>query len=1411
MTDGREFQSLHTGCPWPSRRAVGVLYRLALFACFCASAAAAQTVPGAIPDGDAAFVHESWTVQDGLPVNSVTDLLQSRDGYLWIGTFDGLVRFDGVRLTIYNSASMPGLPSNRIIGLLEARDGSVWSRTDQWQLIRFRDGHFTHFGVEHGIADGVRAFREDANGTLWVGTDRGLGRIVGERFVAVTPATIPGGVHAIAADPSGDVWAGTSTGGLYRIANDVATEISAGEALDAVAVSALYVDPRGALWVGTNRGVWRYRDAFERIAASQQVLEFRASPITGDIWILTQTAVLRHDGRRLVHVLDRSPDPFRSGRLVLDQAGRMLYPSGPELHREGRHVYTLPQPYGGERSQSQNVTSALLDHEGSLWLGTVGTGLHRLKQSRFTVYSEPEGLSGPNVYSVFEDRAGAVWIGTLGRGINRLAGGRITKLGPEQGFPAAVLSLQQDRAGRIWAGGAGGDGVRVCTPPALRCTRPTPDPIANAGVRAIHEDAAGALWFGTTAGLFRLDDGGWTRFAGPDAPAFTVRVFLETADRALWMGSNGGGLTRHQAGRFSHVTTADGLPDDLIRSLYQDADGWLWVGTEGRGLARLDPRAWAEDPRGGRMVEFRTADGLFDDVIHQILEDDVGRLWMSSNRGIFRVDRLELLDFAEGRIARIHSTGYTERDGLRNREANGGSQPAGMRASDGRLWFATQDGVAVVDPARVEHNAIRPGVVVEQVTAGGTRLRPGPTPLQLGVEQRDLEIEYTALSFLAPANVQFRYRLDPYDAEWIEAGSRRTAFYTQVPPGRYTFRVIASNNDGVWNEDGANLDLRLAPRFRETGMFRLLGLLAIAGLAGAGFRWRVRNLQARTRELGRLVDERTRELRDHQQRLAAQNAQLERHTGELEELDHAKSRFFANVSHEFRTPLTLILGPLRDLTAGRSGELPGALRGQLDLMLRNAQRLLRMVNQVLDLSRLESGSLPLHVQPHDLAVLARAVTRSFLPLAERRRIALDLDLQVARMMVAVDVEQMEKVLLNLLSNAFKFTDPGGRVVVTLREDEGSGVVEVRDTGIGIAPDQLPSVFDRFYQADGSATRRYEGTGIGLSLARELVELHGGRIAATSRPGAGSTFVVRLPLRHDVQVADPEASPLDVPGIPSHPPHYPPGAGQPSAGAVQAGSEEAGDGADRTTILVVDDHADVRAYVRSVLEPDFLVLEAQDGQEGLETARRALPDLVVADVMMPRLDGFGLTRALREDPATDCIPTILLTARAGADDEVEGIEAGADDYVAKPFHASVLHARVTGLIASRLRLRERFRREGLPASAAVPDAPRSDLEVRLRSIVEENLTEQDFNPDALAAAAGLHYKQLHRRLAAELHATPSRFIRCVRVERAADLLRDGAGSITEVAYSVGFNSLSYFHRAFRERFGVAPSALIKPRS
>ena len=498
-------------------------------------------------------------------------------------------------------------------------------------------------------------------------------------------------------------------------------------------------------------------------------------------------------------------------------------------------------------------------------------------------------------------------------------------------------------------------------------------------------------------------------------------------------------------------------------------------------------------------------------MIHHILPDaepdTAGRLWMSTNRGLFHVAHADLEAFHRGEAKRVRSTSFAERDGLRSREANGGMQPAGGRDRAGRLWFPTQGGVAVVDPARLATNLLPPPVALETLTAPGatgdtTHVIADGGALDLPAAARRVRIRYAGLSFVDPSKVRFRYRLDGLERGWTEAGTRREAAYTNLPPGRYTFRVQASNDDGVWNRTGAALALRVAPHWYETRAFAALCAALAVALALGAVRWRTRRLTQQRARLQRAVAARTEEVR-------AANAQLAAQAADLRRADDAKSEFFANISHEFRTPLTVTMGVLEEWTEDAPpAPLPDLARDDLRQALLSNRRLLRLVDQLLSVARLESASLTLHVQRIDPARFARYVAQAFAPLAERHRIAFARRVPEALPPVVADPDTLETILGNLLSNAFKFTPPGGGVELALACEGDALAVTVRDTGPGIPAAEHEAVFDRFHRSD--RTQAHGGTGIGLALARGLARQHGGTLTVASTPGAGAAFTLRLP-------------------------------------------------------------------------------------------------------------------------------------------------------------------------------------------------------------------------------------------------------------------------------------------------------------
>ena len=566
-------------------------------------------------------------------------------------------------------------------------------------------------------------------------------------------------------------------------------------------------------------------------------------------------------------------------------------------------------------------------------------------------------------------------------------------------------------------------------------------------------------------------------------------------------------------------------------------------------------------------------------------------------------------------------------------------------------------------------------------------------------------------------------------------------------------------------------------------------------------------LEDYSRTLEQKVEARTAELRAEKEKTEAQARRLR-------ELDRAKSRFFANVSHEFRTPLTLILGPTESALQGTYGPLPTPLRRQLERTRHHARRLLRLVGQLLDLARIESGKLTLHAQRADLAAFLRRVVRAFTPLAERERLALSFRSDVRALPWVFDAEKLEQVVANLLSNALKFTPEGGKVWVTLTTSPGNGEaapeemsaveIVVKDTGPGIAEADLERVFDRFEQVDGSATRAHEGTGIGLSLARELVELHGGRLLVRSEEGFGSAFIVRLPLAPDEGDLAPERAAAGD------------GVAERAADAVKLEAASASVGetseapadvspADAPVILIVEDNADVRAFLREELEAHHQIVEAADGEAGLEAAQRHAPDLVLSDVMMPKLDGYTLCRKLKEDERLRHVPVVLLTAKAAEEDTLQGLACGADDYLAKPFSAEALKARVANLLASRRQLRAQFSREVVvqPSGVVVASDEEAFLE-RVLHVIEDQMQESEFGVEALAEAVGVSARQLRRRVKAVTGESPGALVRRMRLERAAQFLEAGAGTVAEVGYRVGFESASHFSKAFRAHFGHAPT-------
>ncbi len=703
------------------------------------------------------YSHQVWQIEDGLPQNQVESVLQTRDGYLWLATREGLARFDGARFVVFNRENTPGIKNNLFHTFYEDRAGTLWIGTEGG-LVRLRDGEFATYTTAGGlVANEVMAICETADGLL-IGTGGGVSLLRDGKFSDYLRryGLSRQIVRAIAVGGDGSLWVGTFNDGLLRLKGETFTAYTTKDGLASNAVRAVCPDREGGVWVGTNHsGVSRLKDGRFTTFTTRDGLSYNSvSTIcedrTGAIWIGTQGGLNRYAGGVFSAYLKKDG---LSSDLIL------------AIHE---------------------------DREGSLWLGTNGGGLNRLKKSYIQFYTRQDGLSGDYVRTIFGQRDGGVWIGTwLGSGLSFLKDGRFT-------------------------------------------TYTQKDGLVNEGVRALVVDRAGTVWIGAAgSGLTRFKDGAFTTYSEKDGLVDDyVRAIAEGGDGGLWIGTEYG-LSRFQRGAFTNYTTQNGLAHRFVCAIYEDPEGSLWVGTKAGGLNRL---------KDGKFTTYTVKDGLYSDGIFQILEDGKGYLWFGSNKGIFRAGKKELNDFADGKAKIIHSTTYGKSDGLLRTAGHFGTQPSANRTRDGRLWFATLNGVVVVDADHLNANELPPPVVVEQVIVDKT-----PLELKGGVAapgRGEVEIHYTGLSLLAPEEVYFKYKLEGYDRNWVEAGKRRVAYYTNLPPGEYHFMVVASNNDGVWNEAGAIAGFFLKPHFHQTWWFYTLCGAAVV-LMGSVIGWSVHRLRVR--------------------------------------------------------------------------------------------------------------------------------------------------------------------------------------------------------------------------------------------------------------------------------------------------------------------------------------------------------------------------------------------------------------------------------------------------------------------------------------------------------------------------------------------------------------------------------------
>ncbi|MEO6590063.1 MAG: two-component regulator propeller domain-containing protein, partial [Pyrinomonadaceae bacterium] len=732
---------------------------------------------------------------------------QTPDGYIWLTTFDGLVRFDGVHFTVFNKNNTKNLPTNRFIKLFVEADGTLWACTEESGLVRYRNREFLAFTTADGLlSNRVFDIQKDTDGSLLILTENGIVRFRDNRFSVEGERNFRD--FKIYVAPSGIRWE-MDRSGLLAMGKDGrethfdlpfdASKISSDRTFNYFSSVRMLEDRSGALWFSAAGNLYRLKDGTITVLTAKDgmppsLVRSLAQDRQGDIWLGTEK----------------------------DGACRLA---------ENRFVC-----FDTEKGLSSNeIQDIFSDREGTLWITTNEKGINRGAEKIAAPLSTAAGLFDKNVYPILQDRSGAIWLGTFSA-LSKYENGKITNYNRRDGLLYEIVqSLFEDSDGRLWIGSLGGveylkDGKFYDFTQKLGLA------IGDYDFWDIHQDRGGAFWFATSSGLLKYDGAATTRLTTEDGlPGKDVRAILEARDGTLWIGTYDGGLARLDNEKFTHVTSNEGASIKQIRQIYEDAGGTLWVGTYDSGLWRL---------KGGRFTNYTTENGLFSNGVFQILEDERGNFWMSSNQGIFRINKQQLNDFADGKISAVTSTVFGKSDGMLNVECNGGRQPAGIKTSDGKFWFPTQDGAAIINPEAVPFNPLAPPVVIESAFLEGKKVEL-TDKLEIQPDQDNLEINYTGLSFIKPEQVQFKYKLEGLDKDWTNAGTRREAYYPYLPPGKYTFRVIAANSDNVWNNEGAAIEITVLPPFYRTFWFVGLAILSFGVVGFALYKRRVSELERR--------------------------------------------------------------------------------------------------------------------------------------------------------------------------------------------------------------------------------------------------------------------------------------------------------------------------------------------------------------------------------------------------------------------------------------------------------------------------------------------------------------------------------------------------------------------------------------
>lgn len=1340
-----------------------------------------------------------YTQKDGLSFNIINSIAQDRKGFIWFATGNGLNRFDGVNFRTFKSdpGNPAAIPGNYIQHIVTDDDGICW--------VSSRKGLYsfdmaTETFIEHKIVAGqnkvdVTSISVNAGGKLWISTSGNGFSLLDQKtghFVNYTAKNLKGlssnSILCIEEDPSGILWVGTRDAGLCTFKlnkNKVPVQIQHQNTnLPLARVNEIYKDHANNMWIATANGLWWYQrknDHFHLLSAIDYRLRSNVflslvEDCKHQLFIGLQEGGLYH--LDLGHIDTASPKDF-----VFDQV-------------EDENKFNITP---------RSVQDLFLDKDENLWLGTYGDGSYMVSNTaaKFKHFSKKisdrSGESYLRYYGMCVDQNGNLWLGTDGDGIYKSKpDGTVLKhyranTGVNSLTDNAIIAAFRDSENRLWFG-TYAKGLLLYDPAtdgfiSFKHNQHNSNSVAGNDIRVIHEDNRKNIWIGTNGGgLSKLNPltRQFTTFntTNSNISSNDIRA-IENDDKGnLWLGTYGGGLNylvmhQHKIFPFSQNEQSGlNLSGSIIYALHMDQQKRLWIGSEGSGLLVYQTVQKS-------LLRFSEKNGLADNTVYAILEERPGKMWISTNDG------LSAVDLSAHKIYNFNGS-----DGLQGGQFNAGS--AMVNTTGDTMYFGGTEGWNLFYPKEIKPSSYKPQTRItglqlygkEEKDRGNVKNINESDHITLEANQSVFSIQYVALNFAYPKDAQFAYQLEGLEKDWNYVKHQRSATYRYLQPGTYTFKVKATNQDNIWQEDYAILTISILPPWYKSwwayALYNILVVMAVYGFI---------HYKAKQAKLKYRI------------RIADMEAQQER------ELHESKLSFFTNISHEFRSPLTLIINPVREMIDDEENTTDPA---NLNIVYRNAKRLLSLVDQLLLFSKAETKSDKLNISKIDLIVLCEEVFLCFSHQAAKKNISYDFREGVAEAEIYGDREKIEIALFNLISNALRHTAKGGKVSLAVLEDERWITIEVADTGTGIAPEIGNKVFDRFFKVGGG--KNYKGGfGIGLFLVKNFVDHHHGHVSFTSKLGEGTTFKIKLlkgtahfshhlildqqqessAILDELNVFDDDVTQTGT--------AYASG----TEGKAQLMDVQEGISSEILTLLIIDDNEEIRHYIRKIFASKFEILEAADGEEGLQLINRYLPDMIISDVLMQSLNGIELCSLVKADPALNHIPLVLLTASTSAEIKLKGIECGADDYISKPFDKDLLIARVEGLLKSRNNLQTYFYNKiTLKSGNLKISAEYKDFLDRCIDTVEKHITDSNFGISTLADEIGMSRSNLYTKIKSISGQSANGFIRFIRLRKAAELFINTDLTVQETILRVGIRDARYFREQFYKLFQMNPSDYIK---